>query len=150
MTASMRPIMAGAALGSSAVPPERVWPFSTTRRLVPRRGDLVRESGRGGGGEPEYGHDGGHADGDARAAESPARSLRVRSPTVERRTRSDGGASSLRGSRWWSWLGVSFRAGRQKLASLIVEDLSGAVEDDMAVEHLDPAVHARPRCRGRG
>src|SRR5271170_2057704 len=85
----MLPIMAGATVGSSALPPERVWPFSTTKRLVPRAEiSLSRPA---------------EADEDSPrtatmaatpmampSAESPERSLRVRNPTVERRPRSDG------------------------------------------------------------
>ena len=89
MTASMRAIMAGAALGSSAVWPVRVWPFPTTSRLVPRAEISFSNPAE--------------ADEDSPStatmaatpiampsADSPARSLRVRSPTVDSRRRSEG------------------------------------------------------------
>ena len=81
--------MAGAAVGSSAVLPARVWPFSTTSRLVPRAeisfsspAEADEESPRTAtmAATPMA----------IPSADSPARSLRVRNPTVDRRPRSEG------------------------------------------------------------
>jgi hypothetical protein len=84
----MPPIMAGAALGSSAFWPERVWPFWTTSRLVPRAEISLSK--------PADAEDESPKTATMAAtpmampsAESPARTLRVRNPTVEMRPRSD-------------------------------------------------------------
>ena len=85
----MRPIMAGAALGSSAVPPVRVWPFSTTSRLVPSEEISFKSPAEA---EEESPRTATMAATPMAmpSADSPARSLRVRNPTVERRPRSEG------------------------------------------------------------
>ena len=138
----MRPIMAGAALGSSAVWPERVWPFWTTSRLVPSAEISLSRPAEADDDRPRT------ATMAATpmampSADSPARSLRVRNPTVARRARSDGRsllASACcrdghgRGSAVDGVTG-SGPPGRRGLV--------GAVEDDLAVEHLDAPAHAR-------
>ena len=87
-TPLMRPIMDGAAIGSSTVPPVTLWPLLTVSRLVPSW--LISAS------RPAWED----ADRPSTAtiaatpiaiprADSAARSFRVRSPTVESRARSD-------------------------------------------------------------
>ena len=128
----MRPIMAGAALGSSAVWPERVWPFWTTSRLVPRAEISFSRPAEADEESPRTATMAATPMAMPRA-ERPARSLRVRSPTVARRARSEGrsfrtferrraghglGAFAVAGAR--SWTGDAD-------ATVLV----GAVEDDL-------------------
>ena len=124
-TPLIRPIMAGAVVGSSAVPPVRLWPLLTVSRLVPSW--LISAS------RPAWED----ADRPSTAtmaatpiaipsADSPARSFRVRSPTVESRARSESG-SRLRLRAAAVTTAPRWRAG---------------VGDDVAVEDLDCAGHA--------
>ena len=89
VTPANRAIIPGAVIGSSAVPPVRVWPFCTVRRLVP---SLAISASK-----PAWEE----ADSPSTAviaatpiaiprADKPARSLRVRSPTAANRAISTG------------------------------------------------------------
>ena len=141
VTASMRPIMAGAASGSSAVWPERVWPFWTTSRLVPRAEISFSRPAEADEESPKT------ATMAATPmampnAERPARSLRVRSPTVARRARSEGRSFLTTSVAVVVMAGVSILDGSPERA-LRRRRLVGAVEDDPAVEHLDAPAQAR-------
>ena len=75
----------------------------------------------------------------------------MRSPTVERRPRSEGRSF---GTARVSVVVIAGRprggTGHRRVGLGDRRDLLGAVVDDLAVEHLDPPVHAVPRCLGRG
>ena len=77
------------------------------------------------------------------SAESPARSLRVRSPTVDRRARSEGRSFFTSRVAVAVMADVHGHSGCTSICAVVAERSSGAVEDDLAVEHLDPSVHAR-------
>ena len=64
--------MPGAAMGSSAVSPKRVWPVVTVSRLVPEPVDLGEQPGLRGGREAEHRHDRRDADRDAERGQSGA------------------------------------------------------------------------------
>ena len=89
--ALIRPIMAGAVVGSSAGAPVTLWPLLTVSRLVPSW--LISLS------RPAWDEDERPRTATMAAtpmaiprADSPARSFRVRSPTVESRVRSESGS----------------------------------------------------------
>ena len=145
-TPLIRPIMAGAVVGSSAVAPVRLWPLLTVSRLVPSW--LISSS------RPAWEE----ADRPSTAtmaatpmaipsADSPARSFRVRSPTVESRARSE--SCSRSGPGWRSVTAllagradavrVHGRAARERRASAAAA--AAGVGDDAAVEDLDLAGH---------
>src|ERR1039458_3337868 len=115
--------MLGAAAGSSAVPPFRLWPSCTVSRLVPRA--FISAS------SPAWEE----ADRPSTAtmaatpiamprADNPARSLRVRGPTLASRARSDGRSLAAVGAAWML---------------LMAAAPPGGVSGDPPVEHLDLA-----------
>ena len=139
----MRPIMAGAALGSSAVPPVRVWPFSTTSRLVPRA-------------EISFSRPAEADEESPRTATMAATPMAM--PSADRPGSQLAGAQPHRGQagqvggpqlphcegpRCWSWPVVLADWSTARRRHRRRRGLVGAVEDDLAVEHLDAPAHAR-------
>src|SRR5580704_3682201 len=133
--------MAAAAVGSSAVWPERFWPLVTVSRFVPSW--LISAS------SPWEDDDDRPSTATIAAtpmamprADSAARSRRVRSPTLATRARSAG--RSLDGVRV---MAVVTAEPSSSLAWLLGDARSWpcflrGVADDAPVEHLDPAGHA--------
>ena len=109
VTGPMRAIMAGAALGSSAVLAGEGLAVCDDEQVGAEGGDLVQQAGRGGRGEAEDGHDGGHADGDAQGGEPGSQLAGAQPDRGEAAEVRRVAASSLRGSRSWSWLGLRRR-----------------------------------------
>src|SRR5438270_728556 len=126
----MRPIIAGAVVGSSAGAPVKLWPLLTVSRLVP---SLLISARR-----PAWEE----ADRPSTAtraatpmamprADSPARSFRVRRPTVESRVRSESG----RRRRFRVAVAVTFAPRCRSCQTLFEED--AGVEEPVGdvVEH---------------
>ena len=87
VTPGSRAIMPGAATGSSAVAPEKVCPLVTVSRLVPRRLISASSAAWEEAARPRTATIAATPIAMPRA-DSPARSLRVRSPTLARAARS--------------------------------------------------------------
>ena len=132
--------MPGAARGSSAVPPVKVCPLVTVSRLVPRPAISASSAAWEEAARPSTATIAATPIA-MPSADSPARSLRVRSPTLASPARSAGrsrAAAAAAGAGGGGHDGPSVRAAVRAVAGL----RGGAgVSDDVPVEHLDAAPH---------
>ena len=125
VTGPIRPIIAGAAVGSSAVWPKRLWPLVTVSRFVPRALISASRPDSEDGGDARAPRRSPRRRSRCRARRAPARSLRGAQPH-ERDAREIGGPELRWGASVVGWLMVVDRAPRTGRRPTCVDRTHGA------------------------